>query len=169
MSEVPPPAEPFDPAVAEVLQRLRSGVRQRLAEAVTVGGQAAGAGPGSAGLAAGLLAVRSHEYVQEPAVLSHRRRLGRLVVGSRKVFFHLFLKWFIRPVLAQQNAFNQAAARQLQELAEAQERSAREVRLLAARLARVEEIEATAASRGAMSSPSPPAGAGPGSQNGSSA
>jgi pilus assembly protein FimV len=145
-----------DPEVAEVLQRLRSGVRQRLAEAATMGGGlAAGGGTATAGLAQGLLAVKSHEYVQEPVALSHRPRLGKLVVFARKAFFHLFLKWFIRPVVAQQNAFNQAAARLLQELAEAEERTAREARLLAARLAALEARFETGAGDAALPAAAP--------------
>src|SRR5579864_2240087 len=130
----------IDPRVAEVLQQLRSGVRQRQAEAATVGGVPGSldAPGGAAGFAQGLLAVKAAEYVQEPVPFSHRPRLGKLVVGSRKAFFHLLLKWFIRPVLAQQNAFNQVAGRMLQDLAEAQERTAREVRVLAALVAELE-------------------------------
>jgi hypothetical protein len=138
----------LDPRVAEVLQQLRSGVRQRQAEAATVGGLPGSleAPGGAAGFAQGLLAVKAAEYVQEPVPFSHRPRLGKLVVGWRKAFFHLLLKWFIRPVLAQQNAFNQAAGRMLQELAEAQERTAREVRVLAALVAELEtRAEAAAA------------------------
>lgn len=135
------PQPPLDPQVAEALQALRSGVRQRHAEAVTMGGLAGGADSaagggigGIGGISAALLAVRSHEYVQEPVPFSHRARAGRLVVWVRKAFFHLFLKWLVRPLVEQQNAFNQAVARLLQELAEAEERTARETRLLAARL-----------------------------------
>jgi hypothetical protein len=134
--------------VAETLQALRSGVRQRQAEVATLGGfgGAGGAcgmgmgegGAGVTGLAQGLLAVKSHEYVEEPVAFSHRPRFGKLIVVARKAFFHLFLKWFIRPVLAQQNAFNQAAGRMLQDLAEAEERAVRESRSLAARLAELE-------------------------------
>ena len=146
-------SEALDPRAAEVLQQLRSGVRQRQAEAATVGGLPGLAGPGGAsGLAPGLLAVKSSEYVQEPVPFSHRPRLGRLIVASRKAFFHLWLKWFLRPLLAQQNAFNQAAGRLLQQLAEAHERSARETRLLAAR---VTELEARATAAAAV----PPASA----------
>lgn len=138
MSDPKAPVPPLDPQVAEVLQALRSGVRQRHAEAVTMGGLSGGAdaaaGGGIGGISAALLAVRSHEYVQEPVPFSHRARAGRLVVWVRKAFFHLFLKWLVRPLVEQQNAFNQAAARLLQELAEAEERTARETRLLAARL-----------------------------------
>lgn len=152
----PEPAAPGTapaPRVAEVLQRLRSGVRQRQAEAATIGGLGglgAGDGSGSAlGLSQALLALKSNEYVQEPVPFSHRRRLGKLVVWSRKAFFHLFLKWFIRPVLAQQNAFNQTAGKMLQELAAAQERTAREGRLLAGRLAALEARDDEAAAAAA--------------------
>ena len=146
------PDAALDPRVAEVLQQLRSGVRQRQAEAATVGGlpgslEAAGPAAGGAGFAQGLLAVKAAEYVQEPVPLSHRPRLGKLIVGSRKAFFHLLLRWFLRPVLAQQNAFNQAAGRMLQDLAEAQERTAREVRVLAALVAEL-EVRAEAAEAG---------------------
>jgi hypothetical protein len=124
-----------DPRVAEVLQGLRSGVRQRQAEAVTMGGALGSDG----GLSAAMLAVKSSEYLQEPPVpISHRGRLGRVIVLARKAYFHMFLKWFIRPVLLQQNAFNQAAARVLEDLAQSEERQARELRLLAARLVELE-------------------------------
>ncbi len=143
----------LDPRVAETLQQLRSGVRQRQAEVATIGGvgdYGAVGGSGGGGvtaLAQGLLAVKSCEYVQEPVAFSHRPRWGSLIVFVRKAFFHLFLKWFMRPVLAQQNAFNQAAGRLLQELAEAEERVVRETRLLAARLTQLE------AARGAVAAP----------------
>jgi hypothetical protein len=124
--------EPDEARVAEALQRIRSGVRQRRAEAATVAG-----GAGEVGHA--LLAVKSSEYVREPVALSHRPRLGRLIVLARKAFFHLFLKWFLRPLVEQQNTYNAAAARLLEELAEAQERTARELQGLAAR---VDELRA---------------------------
>jgi hypothetical protein len=132
MAQPLPPGSSPDPhaateaRVAEVLQQLRSGVRQRSAE-LSVQGEAAQEAR------QGLLAVRSREYVQEPVTLSHRPRLGRFIVLSRKVFFHLFLKWFLRPVIEQQNGFNQAASRLLQELVEAQDRMARELRQMSVR------------------------------------
>lgn len=123
----PDSPSPDGPRVAEVLQQVRSGVRQRRAEVTTL---AAGAEE----TRNGLLALKSREYVQEPVALSHRPRLGRLIVFARKAFFHLFLKWFMRPVLEQQNGFNQAAARLIEDLVESEERSARELRRLEARL-----------------------------------
>jgi hypothetical protein len=125
----------LDPRVEEVMQQLRSGVRQRQAEAATMGGMPGGH---AGAFAQALLAIRGTEYVEEPVPFSHRPRYGKLIVRTRKAFFSFFLKWFVRPVMAQQNAFNQAAGRMLQELAEAEERTAREVRLLAARLAELE-------------------------------
>src|SRR5262249_26214019 len=84
------PTAAVDPRVAEVLEQLRSGVRLRQAEAAVAAGLGDLGAPGpGAGFAQGLLAVRSAEYVQEPIAFSHRARLGRLIVGSRKAFFQL--------------------------------------------------------------------------------
>ncbi len=121
----PPPAD--DLRVAEVLQQVRSGVRQRRAEAATLAG-------GSEEVRGGLLELKQREYVREPVPFSHRLSLGKLIVLSRKAFFKLFLKWFARPVLEQQNAFNQTAARLIEDLAESQERTERELRRVSARL-----------------------------------
>jgi hypothetical protein len=123
---------PDDLRVAEVLQQVRSGVRQRRAEATTLAA-------GGEETRNGLLALKAREYVQEPVALSHRPRLGRLIVFARKAFFHLFLKWFLRPILEQQNGFNQASARLIEGLVEEQERTARELRRIAARLEALEQ------------------------------
>jgi len=127
-----PPSPPDDLRVAEVLQQVRSGVRQRQAEAATL---AAGAEE----VRGGLLELKQREYVREPVAFSHRATLGRLIVLSRKAFFKLFLKWFVRPVIEQQNAFNQTAARLIEDLAESQERTARELRQVSARLEALEQ------------------------------
>jgi hypothetical protein len=127
-----PTSPPDEPRVAEVLQKVRSGVRQRRAEAATL---AAGAEE----TRSGLLALKNKEYVREPLPFSHRARLGRVIVFSRKAVFHLFLKWFIRPVLEQQNGFNQAASRLIEDMVESQERMARELRELSGRLEALEE------------------------------
>jgi hypothetical protein len=123
----PSPPSPDDLRVAEVLQQVRSGVRQRRAEAATLAG-------GGEEVRTGLLDLKQREYVREPAPFSHRQSLGKLIVLSRKAFFKLFLKWFARPVLEQQNAFNQTAARLIEDLAESQQRTERELRQVSARL-----------------------------------
>jgi hypothetical protein len=131
MSEPTPSPPPDDLRVAEVLQKVRSGVRQRRAESTTLAG-------GGEETRSGLLALKQREYVQEPVAFSHRPGLGRLIVLTRKAFYKLFLKWHTRPVLEQQNGFNQTAARLIEDLVEAQERAAREIRQLAARVEALE-------------------------------
>jgi hypothetical protein len=121
---------PSDPRIDDVLQGLRAGVRQRRAEAATL--------PEGEATRGGLLALKTHEYVREPIAFSHRPSFGKVIVFARKAFFHLFLKWFTRPVMEQQNAFNQTSSRLIQDLVEAHERATREARQLAAR---VEELE----------------------------
>lgn len=120
-----------DPRVAEVLQKVRSGVRQRRAETTTLAAEAEETRNG-------LLALKNREYVQEPVALSRRPRWGKVIVFARKAFFHVFLKGFMRPVIEQQNGFNQAAARLIEDLVEAQEGTARELRQLAVRLEALE-------------------------------
>ena len=122
-ADTPSTPSPDDLRVAEVLQKVRSGVRQRQAESTTLGA-------GGEEARSGLLALKAMEYVQEPVAFSHRPRWGRLIVFVRKAFYKAFLKWFLRPVLEQQNGFNQAAARLIEDLVEANDRTARELRQL---------------------------------------
>ncbi|MEA2693571.1 MAG: hypothetical protein QOJ16_2958 [Acidobacteriota bacterium] len=118
--------------VAQALAQVRSGVRQRQAEV-------AAAGTGSEEAQHKLLELKSREYVQEPLCVSPRPVLGRLLVFSRKAVFHLFMKWFSRPVLEQQNLYNQTVARLLEDLLKTQEASERRLRELEARLAAAAE------------------------------
>lgn len=124
--------QPMDePRVDEVLQQLRAGVRQRQAELATVG-----AGTDEARFK--LVELTSKEYIQEPIPLSPRPVLGKWLVLARKAFFHLFLKWYMRPVLEQQNGFNQTAGRLIQDLIQRQEKLARQLREMDARLTALE-------------------------------
>ena len=126
----PPPAPEID--VALVMRRLREGVRQRLAEAATV--EAGGAGGEGR-----LLALREATGVREPVPHSARPGLGRWVVAARKGVYHLFLKWLARPLVAQQNLYNEASAQWIEELVASQERLRREVACQAAELERLRE------------------------------
>lgn len=130
-ADTPPPSSP-DPRVAEVLQKVRSGVRQRQAESTTLAA-------GGEETRSGLLALKAREYVQEPVAFSHRPRWGRLIVLTRKAFYKAFLKWFLRPVLEQQNGFNQGAARLIEDLVESNDRMARELRQVSARLEELQQ------------------------------
>lgn len=116
--------------VAEAVERARAAVRQRQAELATVGDEGESA--------ALLLDLRAAEYVREPQPVSPRPLLGGLLVFARKAFFHLFWKWWSRPVLEQQNRFNRAAAELLRELHLAAERRERRLRDLESRIATLE-------------------------------
>ena len=115
------PRDPDRERVAATLEGLRAAVRQRQGEAATVGG---GAGDDLNGL---LLDLKRHEFVEEPVPVSPRPVLGALLIFARKVAYHLFFKWHARGVLAQQNGFNQSAARLIEELAERQRRAEEEI------------------------------------------
>jgi hypothetical protein len=117
--------------VADVLARLRAGVRQRQAELATVT-----AGTDEARFK--LAELTSKEFIQEPMAVSPRPVVGRALVFARKAMFHLFFKWYMRPVLEQQNAFNQTVGRLVQDLVQAEERLARQLREMEARLTALE-------------------------------
>jgi hypothetical protein len=134
MSEDPSVPASEEPRVEEVLQRLRAGVRQRQAEIATVGAASDQARHKLAELTA-------REYVQEPIAVSPRPVAGRWIVLARKAVFHLFLKWFTRPVMEQQNSFNQTVSRLVQDQVQAHEALAQRVRELEARLAGIERGE----------------------------
>lgn len=126
-------SEPEPERVEEVLARLRAGVRQRQAELATL----SGTDPSRHKLAE----LSARELVLEPVAVSPRPVFGRWIVFARKVLFHLFLKWFTRPVMEQQNAFNQTVSRLLQDLIQSQETLAERVRELEARLGEKERKE----------------------------
>lgn len=128
----PSKIQPDETRVEEVLQQIRAGVRQRQAEVATLG---AASEQGRHKLAE----LTAREYVQEPIAVSPRPVFGRWIVFARKAFFHLFLKWFTRPVMEQQNSYNQAASRLIQDLMQGQERLSQRTRELEARLARLEK------------------------------
>jgi hypothetical protein len=120
--------------VAATLQRVQAGVRQRRAELATVGG-------GREDTRLRLAELKSLEWVEEPTPVSPRPGVGRLLVFVRKAFFHLFHKWYARPVLHQQNGFNRAAAELLAELARRLTDAEAQVARLTARLRELEGSE----------------------------
>lgn len=71
--------------------------------------------------------------------VSPRPVIGRALVFVRKALFHVVFKWYMRPVLEQQNAFNQTASRLVQDLVQSQERLARQIREMEARLTALEK------------------------------
>lgn len=120
-------------AVARALAQLRAAVRQRHAELAAVGEL------GDGDLALELAELKRREFVQEPVPVSPRP-YGWLLVGLRKLAFHLGFKWHARAVWAQQNGFNQVAARLLREVLAREQ----ELRRRLQRLERqVQELEAS--------------------------
>ncbi len=116
--------------VAATLESLRAGVRQRRAELATLGDGA------EAKLR--LLDLKAKEFVEEPIPVSPRPILGRVLIFGRKVAFHLGFKWYMRPLLQQQNQFNQAVSTLAQDLALRQDEIVRQLEGIARRLAEVE-------------------------------
>jgi len=138
MSEetAPPRTEPAAEAerarVAAALGGLRAAVRQRQGEL------ASARGAGGDELALQLAELRRREFVEEPRPVSPRPVVGRAIVFFRRLIWHLALKWHARAVWAQQNGFNQAASRTLQDLAEREREARRRLDRLEARLAELE-------------------------------
>jgi hypothetical protein len=120
--------------VRAALERVRAGVRQRRSELASLGER-------REGLELVLLELKAREFTGEPVPVSPRRFLGRLLVFARRGFFHLFFKWYARPLREQQNAFNQAASRLLQDLVRQQGDLGRHLERLERRLS---ALEATA-------------------------
>lgn len=118
--------------VAETLDRLRSGVRQRQAELTTVDGE-------SEEQRLRLADLQASEFLQEPICVSPRPVIGPLLVFVRKAFFHLFMKWYLRPVVMQVNRFNGSAGTLIRDLVEANRGLAEQNRKLEGR---VEALEA---------------------------
>ncbi len=140
MSSPPSPDPNTEPRVADVLQQIRSGVRQRQAQVATIAA-------GTEEARHKLVELTSKEYIQEPINVSPRPVVGRLLVFARKAVFHLFMKWFLRPVVEQQNGFNQTASRLLQDLVQSQEGLGKQVRELSAKVDALERRLREAADR----------------------
>ncbi|HEY0781847.1 MAG TPA: hypothetical protein VGE98_05270 [Thermoanaerobaculia bacterium] len=130
---------PDNAAVAAVLHQIRSGVRQRQAEIATL--------QGGEEVKLRLLELKTLEYLDEPIAFSPRPVTGKLLVFVRKAVFHLFLKWYLRPMRERQNRFNQVASQLIGELVANQARLA-EALAKQARSAHGDETEGAAQSSG---------------------
>ena len=136
--------------VAAALERVRAGVRQRQGELAT--------GPAThQQVRMRLLELEAHELVQPPVCFSPRPVLGRFLVLARKAFFKAFMKWYLHPVLQQQNRYNQVSSQLLQELAEANDQLRRRVAALEERLRQERGADPGARETGAPDPPVTPA------------
>lgn len=106
--------------IVAVLRGIESGVRQREAQIATLRGDREAA-------RSQLLDLKGAELLQEAIPVSPRRMIGPLLVFLRRAVYHLFFKWQLRPLMQQQNRFNQAAARLLEDRLAAEQRLADEI------------------------------------------
>jgi hypothetical protein len=113
--------------VAEALRAVESGVRQREAQIATLRGD-------RDAIRSQLLELKTAELLQEAVPVSPRPVIGPLLVFLRRAVYHLFLKWQLRPLIQQQNRFNQAASRLLEDCVETERRLADKIERLHARL-----------------------------------
>ena len=134
MTQAESDATAAEEPVAQTLNELRSSVRQRQAELATVGDE-------SDELRLRLADLQSGEFLQEPIAVSPRPLFGPLLVFGRKAFFHLFMKWYMRPVLMQLNSFHGSAAALIRDLVDANRGVVEENRRLRRR---IEALEAAA-------------------------
>ena len=129
------------PDVAAILSDLRDQIRERRAR-LTVDGAA---DPHAHALNLAELR-RSVESVNDTWFVSahlpitwETRILGRLNAYTKRLV-RLLLRWYINPIVEQQNRFNSAVARTTVEMLAYQERMTREWQDLEARVAQLEQI-----------------------------
>lgn len=107
--------------VERTAQRLSEAIRQRTAELAAEQVTAArGALPD----------LEMTRVLEEPPSVSARPVIGPLVTLWKRVVKRLVLAWYVRPLLGQQNDFNQAAATRVAELVAEVERLERRLRRL---------------------------------------
>lgn len=134
-------AEATREEVAEALRVVESGVRQRAAQIATLRGD-------RDAVRSQLLDLKATELLQEAIPVSPRPLIGPLLVFLRRAVYHLFFKWQLRPLMQQQNRFNQAAARLIEDCVEGERRLADEIERLHARLDEQSAPEEAAAEEG---------------------
>jgi len=118
-----------DRADSEVVERLREGMERRRSQ---LAGQSPTLG------SAGIHELESSQFLEEPPAVSARPVVGGLIVGSRKLFRHLFLKWYTVPLLRQQNTFNRNATLSFRDVVERNRRLQQDLEELRRRLEALE-------------------------------
>lgn len=103
--------------VAEVLEQIRAGVRQRQAELAAMGDRARYREKGY--VEQRLRELHAKAQVRERPFASHVPLFGRLIALFRETWNSVAAKWYVRPILSQQNIFNQAVVEMTRELLEA--------------------------------------------------
>ena len=101
--------------VAEVMQQIRVGIRQRQAELAAWGDRVL---PGEDEQRFRELQASAH--IRERPFVSHVPIVGRFIAFFREKWNSVAAKWYVRPMLHQQNIFNQTVVQTIREVLEAQ-------------------------------------------------
>jgi hypothetical protein len=107
-----------DSADSELVEGLREGMQRRRSQL---------AGQSGSLTSAGLHELESTEFLEEPPAVSSKPLLGGLIVWSRKLFRHLFLRWYTVPLLQQQNSFNRNATLSFRDVVQRNQKLQREL------------------------------------------
>jgi hypothetical protein len=107
------PDSPEEIRVAEVMQHIRMGVRQRQAELAAWGDRTL---PGEDEQRFRELQASAH--IRERPFVSHVPIVGRFIAFFREKWNSVSTKWYVRPMLHQQNIFNQTVVQTIQEMLE---------------------------------------------------
>ncbi len=74
-----------------------------------------------------LLDLRSKAHIQERPFVSYTPVVGRFIAWFREQWNSVAAKWYVRPMIQQQNAFNHVLVQMLQELVDIQADLNREI------------------------------------------
>jgi uncharacterized protein YqgV (UPF0045/DUF77 family) len=110
--------------VEEVLQQIRSGVRQRQAERAanrSARQQTEERGQRWEQIDQRITELQARVRVQERPFVSHAPVVGRLIVFIRQAWNNVAARWFVLPMVHQQNAFNQTVVQAFRELIHVQD------------------------------------------------
>ena len=105
-------------ADSQLVEELREGMQRRRSQL---------AGQSRSLSSAGLHELESTEFLEEPPAMSAKPLLGGVIVWSRKLFRHLFLKWYTVPLLRQQNSFNRNATLSFRDIVQRNQKLQREL------------------------------------------
>jgi len=103
---------------SELVEELREGMQRRRSQL---------AGQSRSLSSAGLHELESTEFLEEPPAVSARPLVGSVIVGSRKLFRQLFLKWYTVPLLRQQSSFNRNATLSFRDVVQRNQKLQREL------------------------------------------
>jgi len=112
------------PDVDEILQRIKSGVRQRQAELAAAQIESEKAGRfRSTRMAVLLDDLQELASIEEQPFTSRVPVVGRAIVLIRRLWNSVSTRWFVLPMVMRQNEFNEAVVRALREWLEVQDAS----------------------------------------------